>query len=390
MENFEIIHKGEKLSVVKSPKNGYFVKMPIRYGDNNSKFSESISRDKDGWLFSSRIEDDPEYFFAAWLKDDGTMSYTNDLLSRVVECEDKFNPNSSNNAGSLNDVYQTIYSVVKQIYDYERVGRPVSDIINLRRKRLETTLKLLGYNNGEVSDSSYLALGRIGHQVENYRNLAAYVRSKGFVDGVEQFEMDFPADMSRDEIQAMINEEEKRLAEDLSFIEVQDEERGYQRSLMEDFCTGMSRKLPQDEWERYSKIVKKTAEFYIRLNADIYPAQDGEEIVDHTGLTGSDLEDEKSSLIDSSDFSKACNAEDRFFAREANRFSEQIDVMIDDSDRVRQSSVGTRLEALRRQVLATRDKRMEYDAKYVEMQNYLNRKVPIKREEERDGKLPND
>lgn len=395
MKSFDIRYKGKIIKGIKGDKGEFYAILPERKSDRGNEFLETISREEMGWKFSSSIKDKPNYFLNVWLNDDGTMSYNNDV-TETKTTQYKFDPQKQS-TNFPDYIAKDIYDVAKQFYEHELLGMSAEEVGKLREECLENVLKLLGYQSSdrvkyELSDSAgYRVLGRIGKELEDYQNLAAYVRKEKSIDGSENFELKMSEDINKEKFLEAVNKTRKTLETDNLFIEVQDDQYDRARSLDESFALDMKKKVSPEEWQLYSKIVRNTAELYLELNADLVPKEDRRRLADYTNLTGEELSDKISRLIDSREFDKACNIEDRFVIQEDERFSKVVDDFVDGDMTVKQSTVGFALEAMKREALNTRDKKEKYAKKYEEIEKlYYSKPIQEDKTNEEEERTQDD
>ena len=121
MEVFEVEYEGRKILVQKSERGSIYATLPPRLGDRGGVFRETM-----------------------WLKPDGRMAWANDMSHGIQEFYEPFNPYYPN-AGVLNDTALQLYSIVKQIEEYQKRDIPAMELLLLRQYHLNATLKMLGY-----------------------------------------------------------------------------------------------------------------------------------------------------------------------------------------------------------------------------------------------------
>lgn len=346
MEIFEVLYREKKVNAIKKEKDEVYVILPTRYGEKGSKFKERVFRDVDGWKFESFLIDNPEYGFNLWIRDDGTLAYRTLDSDKILVTKQVFNPELQN-AGKLNNVATELYNIVQQINAYEKRDIPASSTCKLRKKRLEATLKLLGFSgieevDEELNDSKgYLALTRIRKQLENYINLGEYIHLEGREDLIR---VNVPEGMAREDFINLAIPVTDEYSSDLEYIKEQDEQREQKRSLLPDYCEEMSKKIPYGDWLIYSKVIKETGQLYLDLNADLV----NENIPDSSKLAGPLLEDRISKLIDSKEFAIACDIENRFAIREGERLIKRVDSILQSADEtMRNSSIMNSLTTIK-------------------------------------------
>lgn len=404
MEKFEITYRGKKIEATKHDNGDYSVTLPKRYGKDGSELSETISRDETGWCFSSSVVGNPEFFFNLWLRDDGKVAYRNSTDEELHVSDKPFDPKVKDPKDPLYAVTKEVYDVVAQFFEYEKLGIPASKINDLRKLKLSTALKLLGYSTtdevrGELNDSaSYFVLGRIGKQLEEYINLGVYVHNEGIKDGKEVLKVKLPEGNPKDIIMESARPVASELAGDRDFITTQDELLDRHRNFVEDHCMNMSRKVPYDDWQIYSSVVRKTAELLIELNYDIVRSLNKQGLPDYSRLTRNELADKISSLIDSREFSKATDIEDRFIIRETKRlerkvksFEGELVERCGSAEVAKKSALGITLGALKEEALATRKERHTYSSQYNKMEKmYFSRMPKTTEDKTKEGVTPDD
>ena len=338
MEIFEVIYKGQKANAVKI-NNSIYVKLPARYGEKGSEFKETISKDSIGWKFSSSIVDKPEYSFNLWFREDGRIAFHNSKEDKMIVTKEPFNPDMKR-YGKLYSIATELYRTIEQLEAYEKRDIPASSICEDRLKKLESTLKLLGYPNiedvaFELDDSKgYLALRRIREQLKKYINLGAYVHLEGSKNKEDIIRVNVSDRMTRqafEKLRAPVIEED---IDNREFMEKQNDK----KDILMDYCAQLSKKMPYKEWILYSNVVKKTTKLLLELNADLVSEKYGLQISDLSQLTEKELNERIYSLINSKEFSMACEIEDRVFEREAERLISMIEFKLSEYEDVQDMS----------------------------------------------------
>lgn len=384
METFKIKYQGQMIDVIKTNDGGYKVILPTQIGKNGTKIEETITRVQDGWRFSSIEPEDPESFFHVFLNDDGTVKWTNDLSSGQGRTARRFNPQLCDKTDLIDKVCMQIYDVVQGIYDYVERGIDAEKVVGLRKIYLRMMLKMLGYSSTDRVkkefdvNKSYMALSRVADMLEKYVNIAQYYKQK--TPGV--YEVSIPEDMSTEELKAKIismGEDIKKLNEKM---EVEDDLKQTNRTLLPTYGLTMRDEVPQEEWDVYSTNVSRVAELLLELNYDIVPEMDKITLKDETGLDGLELDDRISRVIDTKEFAEACHTEDAYVQAENERMAQEIDRLIDGSERVINSSIGDALNFIKKQALILRDTRQEYIDKYKEIEELYYSKLGIKKTDE--------
>ena len=305
----------------------------IGFGERGSEFREGISRDSQGWKFSSFVINQPEYRFDLWLRDDGRIACSNGKSDKVFVTREVFDPNSKNDSKIANIALE-LYKTVEQLKEYEKRDLPISSTYKLRKKKLETTLKMLGYYsidefNSELDDSKgYLSLATIGKQLESYVNLGEFVHFEGRKNEEDVIRVDVPEGITREQFIEIAMPVTEEYSQDLELIE----KREQKTSVLPDYGAKMSSKMPYKDWLIYSRVVKETARLLLELNADLLNQNGEVKVIDCSKLTGQELKDRISLLINSRAFSRACEIEKNFIKREAQRLIGKIDSMLEEMD----------------------------------------------------------
>lgn len=338
MEVFEVLYKGKKANAVKI-NNGIYVKLPTRYGESGREFKESISRDSIGWKFSSSIVGNAEYSFNLWLLDNGRIGHYNPKEDKMLVTKEPFNPDIKKE-GKLYSIAIELYKTIEQLEAYEKCDISASKTCEDRIKKLESTLKLLGYPRiedvkFELDDSKgYLALRRIREQLEHYINLGAYIHLEGSRNQEDIIRVKVPEAITReafDELRVPVIEED---SDNRNFMEKQDDK----KDILADYCAQMTKKMPYKEWRIYSNVVKKVTKLLLELNADLVSEKYGLQVSDLSELSENELKDRIYSLINSKEFSMACEIEDRIFEREAKRLISMIELKLSEYQEVKDTT----------------------------------------------------
>lgn len=282
--------------------------------------------------------------------------------------------------------------------EHGKIGMTAAEIVELRREKLNMALKLLGYSSissvrNELNDvSGYMALDRIGKQLENYTNLGAYVYVTGVENGVTTYGFNIPEEMSQEEFQAMIQTARAELDEDKAFVEEKDDQYSRMRDknyLMPDYFLNMREKVSEEDWAKYSKVVRDTAQLYLELNSDLVPYGDrmGMGVADAHTLVGNEVKDRIARLIDTQQFSEAEHISYAVQQKDARAFANMIDTMFEEEPTLTRSGIKDSLEDLRDIALATEQEKRDIVGRYNQfMQEISNRKVKRPEDIEKRGR----
>lgn len=329
MEIFEVFYDGNKLEAKKTKEGKIYVDLPKRKRKQGDILFERISRDSEGWKYSCVSLKDFENEFKLWIRDDGRIAAYNNKTNKVIITKDIFDPNSPN-MGQINHLVTEIYRTVEQLRNYEKKDIPAEVIIKLRRAELLTSLKMLGYSSienieTELNDSKlYFALGRIREQLSKYINLANYIHIDRDKKDEEVVRVNIPEGLSREQFLSMIEPVKDTYVANESYMREQNEKMEQKRSITSDYCERISKKMPYSDWLLYSRVVKQTAELLLALNADLFLGTDIEK--------KEDLKQKIFAFINSKDFAKACDIENRVIIREAKRLITDLESMLDEFD----------------------------------------------------------
>lgn len=355
MEIFEVFYRGNKLEAKKTSEGKIYVDLPIRYGKREGRIFERISRDTNGWEFSSTKLNDFENTFRLWIRDDGRIAAYNNNTDKIIVMRDVFNPEAPN-LGKLNKLVIELYKTVEQLKAYEEKDIPADAIKKLRMANLMSTLKLLGYSSikdieAELDESKvYFSLGKIRQQLVEYVNLGAYVNVEERKKDEDLIRVNIPEGMTREQFLRNAEPIKDECISNISFMKEEEEKREQKRSIKSDYRLRARKKMPESDWLLYSRIIKETARLLLELNVDLIYEKDGLEIPNLSKLTGSDLKDRINRLINSKDFARACDIENRFIVREATRLIEELESMLSEIDKeTRRTPITEALEQLRKE-----------------------------------------
>ena len=386
MEVFDVKYEGKNVWVRKVKDGEMYIKLPTRYGDRNSEFYETISKDSRGWRFTSQIIDDPDYIFHLWLQNDGRIAWTNDMQPRIQVSNEKFNPDIPN-AGVLNDTAVKLYDVVKQIEEHEKVQLPVSvdDVIEARRHNLAAALHLLGFDSvedviqGKVNDSAgYLPLNRLSEQLRQseYSLLPMYVHSIGRAGSHDLVRYRIPEGKTIEDLKRVYEVVDATKTANMEYIAEQDEWIDKKRGISFEYNALLSARLGNEgaDWETYSKALKYTGALFLALNIDLLSKEQREKLKlpDVTKLTPIEFEDMISAVIDSKVFNDACKIENEFAFEEASRLARRAEGQLEG---VTSEIENTNPVKDMRAILAHEKTEIERRKKYIESEKKLRTSV---------------
>jgi len=256
-------------------------------------------------------------------------------------------------------------------------------IINLRKSTLETALKLLGFPDVESAvegkldaDKGYRALGRIGHDLEDYINLANVISLDTEIDGIK---INLPDTLDFVEFKYLCDSVKYKNDKDIFYIKDKNKILNSSREYVEDFELGMDKKIAPDQWDLYVSQVNKVAKFLLQANYDLLEPEQREGLEDLTQLSKEQIDDRTSEIIDTIDFSNAVDIEDRFEISESVNFIKKTENILDGEDAKSKSSE-LALLALQKAAMDTRNKKDKFRRKYQEIQErYVKSEEEINR-----------
>ena len=383
-KTYDVEFKGEKVSAEISDDGKYFIKLPLRKNKDENEYYEYIVRDTlkpevfgkevPGWRFTSLKTDDENYNFNFWILDDGTMICNDSTNPQYRKLDKKFSRTAIPQTPS-EELAKNVYSTFKQIFDLDRIGVPAKEVGKTRKLRLESALKLLGFDDTSKviypvePGKSYYSLRRIGKMLEEYKNLA-YVSREINDDGSEDFLVDYIDAPDAEKCIDGNNLTLREVRDDENYMQEYDEWIQTIREIpgVRDFLVDIRASKEKTEPNRlagYMNIVRRSAQMLMGLNEDLIRPEDMDGIENLTTLQGIDLADKISELIDSESFEAACIFEDEWVIGECDRISSlirEIDGPIGVS-----AGLTTSLISIYRQIQMSRDERSKSVKKYNEI-----------------------
>ena len=280
-------------------------------------------------------------------------------------------------------MYEYVNNIAAKLNLEEVMAIAGEQIINLRKSTLETTLKLLGFPDVESAvegkldiDKGYRALGRIGHDLEDYINLANVISLDTEVDGIK---INLPDTLDFSEFKYLCDSVKYKNDRDLFYIKDKNKILNSSREYVEDFELGMDKKIAPDQWDLYASQVNKVAKFFLQANYDLLKPEQKEGLEDLTQLSKEQIDDRTSEIIDTIDFSNAVDIEDRFEISESVNFIKKTENILDGEDAKSKSSE-LALLALQKAAMDTRNKKDKFRRKYQEIQErYVKSEEEINR-----------
>lgn len=318
MEIFLVEYEGKKIPVQKDGRGSIFVLLPTRYGDRGSQYRETITHESRGWRFTSTQDNDIEYYFHMWLKDDGCIAWTNDMTYSIQSFSEPFNPNYPN-AGVLNDTAMQLYTIVKQIEAYQKRDIPANELLLLRQYYLNTALKTLGYDSiesviaNENCSEKCLGLNKVACLLEDYKDLSNLVFSMDEICGEDVVVCMAPENVDRKAALEFGIPIREQIQDNIQFMQ-EEAELSDKRKVLPSYRTKMEDKVGIYSYDNYQNAVKDAALLLLELNADLLTEEQRKilGIPEHNTMDEMALKDRISKLIDSTDFNAACKTENEF------------------------------------------------------------------------------
>lgn len=375
MEIFQVEYKGEKILVQKSERGSIYAILPTRYGDRGSAFRETITHEERGWRFTSTQENDIEYYFHMWLRDDGRIAWANDLTYSIQEFNEPFNPNYPN-AGVLNDTALQLYSIVSQIKAYQKRNIPATELLLLRQYYLNTALKTLGYDsidaviNNENNPGGVLGLNRIGCILEEYTDLSNLVFSMGEITGEETVVCIAPESVDRKKALELGIPVKNQIQDNIQFMQDESGRLIDKRSILPGYRTEMEKGMGVYTYDNYKNVVRDTAMLLLELNVDLLTEEQRKELElpELKTMDEMTLRDRISRLIDSKDFNNACKAENEFAYAQAEELIKVAKELIDSGKAYEFTTLSTpsliRMVNEERTISADRKKALDNNERY--------------------------
>lgn len=341
MAKKEFYYRGKKVSLVESDRNKNLFTAIV--GGKDLKGVQMIDRSDDYWSILDIGSSNLDSPITVYLYDDNSIGYSSEKTNKeIVKIDRKFDPRDIGDDEidrSLQKLYDFVTEAAMQRFN---IGIPASDIMELRKRALETTLRMLGYSSpsqvkkGEPDSANYMALNRVGGCLENYRNLA-FIRRYQSRAGNEFLGFRIPKGLTRDQIRnlieempLMIQDTQKAIEDDEEYMQLQSDinDRNQDYYVNPEYLKNMRQKA---NWPAYAKGVKQIAMLYLSLNRDLLSPEDAVGIEDLTDLAGVDIADRISEIIDSksSDYSIAAAIEDQFFKAETLSSNKVIEGSLD-------------------------------------------------------------
>lgn len=331
MEVFEFEYGWDLIRARLRKSGSVYIDMPTRWGNRGSQFRESIVLEDRGWRFTSTQDDCIDYYFHMWLKDNGMLSWANDMTRGIQYMEEPFNPDCPN-AGVLNDTAIMLYNISQEVKNYQKRNLPTHEIFELRKLYLNVALKMLGYDNieavGKTIDDSrgYLGLTRVVDGLEKYVDLSRLVYSLGKYGDEDLFKCNATKEATREQILEYARTVKEQIDEYVEFMQIRESELKEKRLIFPEYKTRMKDKVGEYSWDAYEEKVKMVAMLLLELNADLLTEEQRTKfgISPFEMRDDIDTKDKISNLIDSTEFNEATRIEDEFAYEESEELVRRI------------------------------------------------------------------
>ncbi|MBQ7410012.1 MAG: hypothetical protein IJW20_01350 [Clostridia bacterium] len=324
MEVFEFEYGWDLIKARIGKSGSVYIDMPIRWGTRGSEFRESIVLEDRGWRFTSTQDDCIDYYFHMWLKDNGILSWANDMTRGIQYMDEPFNPDRPN-AGVLNDTAIMLYNISQEVKNYQKRNLPTHEIFELRKLYLNVALKMLGYDSidavGEKLDNSrgYFGLTRVVDGLEKYIDLSRLVYSLGKAGDEDLLKCNAAKDATREQILEYAKPVKEQIDEYVEFMQTRASELKEKRLIFPEYKMRMKEKAGEYSWDEYEEKVKMVAILLLELNADLLTEEQRTKFGIAPFKVQEDIliKDKISNLIDSREFNEASRIEDEFAYEES-------------------------------------------------------------------------
>ena len=388
MEVFDFNYKWSRIRARLTKGGGVYVDLPSRIG-----YRDSLVLEDRGWRYSSTQDDCIDYYFHVWLKDNGMVSWANDMTRGIQYVRDPFDPDAPN-AGLLNDTVLKVYTIAKTIRDYQARKLPIAEAYELRKKYLDTTLKMLGYDSidavGEELDESkaYLPLNRVVDCLENYKHLGGFVYSLEKLGDYDMYTQRFKEDITREEVLEYMQSIQEQVDSNIEFMQKHDKDLALKRRIYPDYRDNMSKKTGIYIWDDYKEKVKSVALLLLELNADILTPKQREklEVPEFEVIDQVCADDKIAKVIDGKAFNDACKVEDEIAYEEAKelvRRAKEIkpEVYPSDPEAITAEDIVSTLESELKEITERKESIEKQDQIYAKYYSKARKKVKVREDE---------
>ena len=331
MEIYEFDYGWDRIRARLRKTGSVYVDLPVRFGERGALYNERIVLEERGWRFTSTQNDDIEYYFHVWLTDDGRLSWANDMSRGIQYIGERFDPDCPN-AGLINDTASLLYTVSQEIRKYQKRNLPTHEVFELRKRYLDATLKMLGYDSidavGEKLDDTkgVLGLTRVVDGLEKYLDLSHVVYSLGKAGDEDMFKSRIKGDVTREQVLDFIKPVQEVVEEYESFLSTRDAGIEERKRVYPGYKSGMRSKVGEYSADEYEAKVKAVALLILELNADLLTEEQRVKLGIPLFEVRDDIaiKDKISNLIDSEEFNVACRVEDEFAYAESEELVKRV------------------------------------------------------------------
>lgn len=357
-EKVNVFLKGEVLEATRDENGNYYLSLPT---PPSSKLRRTLTNFEDGWIFSEDDSEHPDSYFWMKMYNDGTVEYTNDRMDRTQIATKDYNPDFSD-LGTLNNLGKEVYGIIQQLEGYEKLGVAPNDVLDLRKKIMGLSLKMLGYEDRNSifytepnPDDSILDLDHTVKYLERYPALAQYVTRVKY-SGLDTVMINIPEGGSKEEFQEMYQAAKEDYEREVAYASERLYEIGRRRDpfLLPDFGKGMKKFLERkgggrrgqpNEWDEYVDTTKKLSKLVLGFNADLLPAHEKMRVVQSTSLNQVELLHQVSLITEPAEMDEVLASESYYFINEAERLSKIVQEVLGD-ERTENSTPGNIMKEL--------------------------------------------
>lgn len=334
-EKINVFVKGETIEATRYDNGHYTMRLP-----GPLHLRRVLSSSEEGWLFQEDDTDGSGSYFWMKMKKDGTVEYANDMTNEIKTIAKDYHPDFSD-LGTLSNLGKEMYGVIQQIEGYEKLGVSPADILDLRKKIMGLSLKMLGYDDINSifytepnTDDSIMDLDHTVKYLEKYPALAQYV-SRMKYSGLDTVIVNTPEDFSKEEFKKMYEEAKEDYDKEMEYTserlyEIQRRRDGF---ILPDFCKGLKPFLQKKgiikrgnptPWDDYSDTVKKLAKLVLGFNSDLLPPHEKMRVVQSTSLNQVELLHQVSLITEPAEMDEVLADESYFFINESYRLTQKV------------------------------------------------------------------
>ena len=332
-EKINVLYKGKIIEVVKDEQGSYCVDLPAP-----EHLTRTLRSFEGGWQFDEYETSNPSSY--CWLKltDDGMLEFANDMSSKKSVLAQNYNPELSclDIHTDLRDQAKEMYSVIKQVEGYEKLGVAPVDVITLRKNTLDLALKMLGYRDkndvlfSEPNlDESIMDLSHAVDYLENFPVLGPYVERKK--SGIDIYEVKTPADFSKEKFKKDFKSAQEDYEKEVVYVAERkgDIDRRRDDFLLPDFCKGLKqfiqKKGTKTTWGNYFEAVKSLSKILLESNSDLLDFNLRSRIVQSVSSSRLEVMDRITRItLDRFGMNPILDAETEFFEHETIRLSVRV------------------------------------------------------------------